>query len=113
MLRSIGSSVVGAIYPSIRFAEIERSRRKRPQDLNAYDYAMRAMRYVWALEKDESAKALQMLDEAIALAPKYRLALSLVGWCPAQRSVYNWADDTAGNQMLALTLFGQKTGAML
>jgi adenylate cyclase len=100
----ITSSVVGAIYPSIRFAEIERSRRKRPQDLNAYDYAMRAMPHVWALEKDESAKALQLLDEAIALDPKYPLALSLAGWCHAQRSVYNWADDIAESQSLALTL---------
>ena len=100
----ITSSVVGAIYPSIRFAEIDRSRRKRPQDLNAYDYAMRAMPHVWALEKDESAKALQMLDAAIALDPKYPLALSLAGWCHAQRSVYNWANDIAESQKLALTL---------
>jgi adenylate cyclase len=100
----VTSSVIGAIYPSIRFAEIERSRRKRPQDLNAYDYAMRAMPHVWALEKDESAKALEMLDAAIAIDPKYPLALSLAGWCHAQRSVYNWADDIAGIQVLALTL---------
>jgi adenylate cyclase len=100
----ITSSVVGAIYPSIRSAEIERSRRKRPQDLNAYDYAMRAMPHVWALEKDESAKALKLLDEAIALDPKYPLALSLAGWCHAQRSVYNWADDIAASQKLALAL---------
>jgi adenylate cyclase len=100
----VTSSVIGAIYPSIRFAEIERSRRKRPQDLSAYDYAMRAMPHVWALEKDESAKALEMLDAAIAIDPKYPLALSLAGWCHAQRSVYNWADDIAGSQVLALTL---------
>jgi adenylate cyclase len=100
----VTSSVIGAIYPSIRFAEIERSRRKRPQDLNAYDYAMRAMPHVWALEKDESAKALEMLDAAIAIDPKYPLALSLAGWCHAQRSVYNWADDVAGIRALALTL---------
>jgi adenylate cyclase len=100
----VTSSVIGAIYPSIRFAEIERSRRKRPQDLSAYDYAMRAMPHVWALEKDESAKALEMLDAAIAIDPKYPLALSLAGWCRAQRSVYNWADDIAGNQVLALAL---------
>jgi adenylate cyclase len=100
----ITSSVVGAIYPSIRSAEIERSRRKRPQDLNAYDYAMRAMPHVWALEKDETAKALQLLEEAIALDQQYPLALSLAGWCHAQRSVYNWASNTAESQALALAL---------
>ena len=97
----ITEQVAGALQPSIRIAEIERSRRKRPQDLGAYDYAMRAMPHVWALEKEESAKALELLDQALAIDPEYPLALSLAGWCHAQRSVYNWADDIAASQALA------------
>jgi adenylate cyclase len=100
----ITEQVAGALQPSIRIAEIERSRRKRPQDLGAYDYAMRAMPHVWVLEKEESAKALELLDQAIAIDPEYPLALSLAGWCHAQRSVYNWADDIAQSQMQALKL---------
>jgi len=100
----ITEQVAGALQPSIRIAEIERSRRKRPQDLGAYDYAMRAMPHVWALEKDESAKALELLDKAIAIDPEYPLALSLAGWCHAQRSVYNWSDDIAQSQARALKL---------
>jgi adenylate cyclase len=100
----ITEQVAGALQPSIRIAEIERSRRKRPQDLGAYDYAMRAMPHVWALEKEESTKALELLDKALAIDPDYPLALSLAGWCHAQRSVYNWADDIAGSQALARTL---------
>ena len=67
----ITEQVAGALQPSIRIAEIERSRRKRPQDLGAYDYAMRAMPHVWALEKEESAKALELLDKALAIDPAY------------------------------------------
>jgi adenylate cyclase len=100
----ITEQVAGALQPSIRIAEIERSRRKRPQDLGAYDYAMRAMPHVWALEKEESAKALELLDKALAIDPQYPLALSLAGWCHAQRSVYNWADDITQSQARALTL---------
>src|SRR5580704_2836078 len=100
----ITEQVAGALQPSIRIAEIERSRRKRPQDLGAYDYAMRAMPHVWALEKDESAKALELLDKAIAIDPEYPLALSLAGWCHAQRSVYNWSDDIAQSQASARSL---------
>lgn len=100
----ISEQVVGALQPSIRIAEIERSRRKRPQELGAYDYALRAMPHVWALEKDESAKALGLLDQALTIDPTYPLALSLAGWCHAQRSVYNWADDIAQSQARALTL---------
>jgi adenylate cyclase len=97
----ITEQVAGALQPSIRIAEIERSRRKRPQDLGAYDYTMRAMPHVWVLEKEESAKALELLDQALAIDPEYPLALSLAGWCHAQCSVYNWADDIAASQALA------------
>jgi adenylate cyclase len=90
----ITEQVAGALHLH-RIAEIERSRRKRPQDLGAYDHTMRAMPHVWTLE-EESAKALELLDKALALDPKYPLALSLAGWCHAQRAVYNWADDIAG-----------------
>ena len=100
----ITEQVAGALQPSIRLAEIERSRRKRPQDLGAYDYAMRAMPHVWALEKEGSTKAVELLDKALAIDPAYPLALSLAGWCHAQRSVYNWADDIAQSQARALKL---------
>ena len=100
----ITEQVAGALQPSIRIAEIERSRRKRPQDLGSYDFTMRAMPHVWALEKDESAKALELLERALAIDPEYPLALSLAGWCHAQRSVYNWADDIAASQAMARSL---------
>jgi adenylate cyclase len=89
----ITERVAGALQPSIRLAEIERARRKRPQDLGAYDYTMRAMPWVWVLEKSASEEALELLDRALAIDPEYPLALSLAGWCYAQRSVYNWTDD--------------------
>ena len=100
----ITEQVAGALQPSIRIAEIERSRRKRPQDLGSYDYTMRAMPHVWALEKEESAKALGLLEKALVIDPEYPLALSLAGWCHAQRSVYNWADDIAESQAMARSL---------
>ena len=103
----ITEQVAGALQPSVRIAEIERSRRKRPQDLGSYDYTMRAMPHVWALEKEESARAIELLEKALAIDPKYPLALSLAGWCHAQRSVYNWSDDLAESQLKAQSLAEQ------
>jgi adenylate cyclase len=100
----ITEQVAGALQPSIRIAEIERSRRKRPQDLGSYDFTMRAMPHVWAFDKVESARALELLEKALAIDPAYPLALSLAGWCHAQRSVYNWAEDIAGSQAMARSL---------
>jgi adenylate cyclase len=100
----ITEQVAGALQPSIRIAEIERSRRKRPQDLGSYDYTMRAMPHVWALEKEESSKALKLLEKALLIDPDYPLALSLAGWCHAQRCVYNWTPDIIDGQAAARML---------
>jgi adenylate cyclase len=100
----ITEQLAGAIQPSIRIAEVERARRKRPQDLGAYDYTMRAMPHVWALEKGESTKALDLLEKALAIDPNYPLALSLAGWCHGQRSVYNFVEDIVGSQAKARTM---------
>ncbi len=100
----ITEQVAGALQPSIRVAEIERARRKRPEDLGAYDYAMRAMPHAWALDEAASGTGLELLDKALQIDPDYPLALSLAAWCHAQRSVYNWAADLEESQALALAL---------
>jgi adenylate cyclase len=98
----ITEQVAGALQPSIRLAEVERARRKRPQDLGAYDYTMRAIRHVWMLEKDEAMKALDLLEKALEIDPGYPLALALAGWCHAQRSVYTWVEDIEAAKEKAL-----------
>jgi len=100
----ITEQVAGALQPSIRLAEVERVRHKRPQDMGAYDYAMRAMPHVWVLEKDSATQALDLLNRALAIDPDYPLALALTAWCWAQRSVYNWVDDLSDAKARALTL---------
>ncbi len=100
----ITEQVAGALQPSIRLAEIERARRKRPQDLGAYDHTMRAMRHVWMLEKDEASRALDLLDKALEVDPDYPLALALAAWCWAQRSVYSWVSEIAEARARALSL---------
>jgi len=99
----ITEQVAGALQPSIRLAEIERARRKPPQDLNAYDLAMRAMRHVWMLEQQEVSTGLKLLEKSLEADPDYPLALALSAWCHAQRSVYNWDDDIEAAQALALS----------
>ena len=49
----------------------------------------------------KAAKALDLLEKALAIDPNYPLALSLAGWCHAQRSVYNFVEDMAGSQAKA------------
>jgi len=98
----ITASVVGAIQPSIRAAEIERARRKRPDSLNAYDRVMQALPYVWSLDVASNQVAHRLLEEALRLDPTYPLALSLASWCSGQRVIYNWSQEPESDRRDAL-----------
>jgi TolB-like protein/tetratricopeptide (TPR) repeat protein len=74
-------SVVGAIEPSLREAEIARVRRKRPERLDAYDLVLRATPHVYLAMPDEAAKALPLLERALALEDDYAGAHGLLAWC--------------------------------
>ena len=104
---AIIEQVAGAIHPNIRQAEIDRSRRKRPQDLDAYDFVMRALPYVWSLDQDDNREALRLLTEAIDIDPNYPIALSLAAWCHGQRAVYNWSTTLDETKMAAMNLAKQ------
>src|ERR1700691_2935791 len=54
-------NVVGAIEPSLREAEIERVKRKRPENLDAYDLVLRALPHVFLAMPAEAAKAVPLL----------------------------------------------------
>ncbi len=73
-------SVVAAIEPSLRQAEIERVKRKRPDNLDAYDLALRAIPLVYPAMPDEAAKALPLLESALELEPDYALAHGFAAW---------------------------------
>jgi adenylate cyclase len=100
----ITESVVGALEPSIRWAEIERARQKRPENLDAYDLVMRAVPGVWSLERAANLIAERTLHEALALDPGYATALALSAWCRAQRAVYLWSADSAEDCARAVQL---------
>ncbi|HEY5598688.1 MAG TPA: adenylate/guanylate cyclase domain-containing protein [Kiloniellales bacterium] len=74
-------SVVAAIEPSLRQAEIERVKRKRPDNFDAYDLVLRAIPHVYPAMPDGAAKALPFLESAIDLEPDYALAHGFAAWC--------------------------------
>jgi TolB-like protein len=73
-------SVVAAIEPSLRQAEIERVKRKRPDNLDAYDLALRAIPLVYPAMPDGAEKALPMLESALDIEPDYALAHGFAAW---------------------------------
>lgn len=84
--------IVGAIEPSVRRAEVERARRKRPENLDAYDLYLRAMPHAHANTPVETEKALQLLRQSIELQPDYVAAHAYAAWCYEQRFLRNGLD---------------------
>jgi adenylate cyclase len=74
-------SVVGAIEPSLRDAEIERVKRRRPDSLDAYDLVLRALPHVYVAMPEEAAKAVPLLERSLALEGDYAGAHGLLAWC--------------------------------
>jgi adenylate cyclase len=78
-------SIVGALEPTLRRAEIERARSKRPDMLDAYDFYLRALPHGFDNTLPEIAEALRLLTEALRLDPNYAVAHAHACWCHEQR----------------------------
>src|SRR6266446_1644815 len=78
-------SVVGAIEPNLRQAEIERAQRKRPDSLDAYDLYLRALPFATTCMPEDADKALPLLEQAISFEPDYAAVHALIAWCHEQR----------------------------
>jgi TolB-like protein len=77
----VALSVVGAIAPSLRRAEIDRVKRKRPDSLDAYDLVLRAQPDVDSGMPQQVTQALVLLERAIAIEPAYALAHGNAAMC--------------------------------
>jgi adenylate cyclase len=89
----IAERVAGALHPSIRAAEIALARRKRPENLAAYDLVLKAMPHLWAHRRDDNAEAIRLLDGALGLDPAYARAGALAAWARGQNIAYSWTTE--------------------
>jgi adenylate cyclase len=96
----ITASVIGTVEPSLRQAEIDRARRKRPDSLDAYDLYLRAVPHAYANTPEDGRAALALLDEALRLEPGYAAAHGIAAWCHEQ--LYNRAGFLTENKTAGL-----------
>ena len=91
----ITESVVGAIAPQLERAEIERAKRKPTENLDAYDYYLRAMAKLHSGSREAIVEALSMFYQAIALDPEFASAYGMAAWCFFWRKLNGWMTDRA------------------
>jgi adenylate cyclase len=100
----VTSSVVAAIEPSLRRAEIDRARCKPTERLDAYDWYLRALPHFYALGRESLDKAIMFLDRAIAIDPHFALAKALEARCYAWRNPQGWATAPEEERGVAVRL---------
>jgi adenylate cyclase len=91
----ITDRVVGIVEPSVRKSEIERSRRKRPGSLNAYDLYLRALPHAMTLSYADASAAAELLEDALKLDPDYPAAHAYLAFCHQIRFVHDGRFDEA------------------
>ena len=95
----ITERVVGVIEPSIVKSEIERSRRKPPENLAAYDLYLRALPHMATPLLANAKTAMPLLEEALRLDPGFPAAHAELAHCHEMCFFYggfNSADHGAG-----------------
>jgi adenylate cyclase len=95
----ITAAIVGIIEPNLRRAEIERSLRKRPESLDAYDLYLRALPHLISIMPDDAEIGIEYLEKALKLDPNYAAAHAHLAWALEMRFVrggFNEADAAAG-----------------
>jgi adenylate cyclase len=86
-------SVVSAIAPKLAQTEIERAARRRPDNLNAHDLGLRALSHLYSMTPEGLAEALQLLNQALEIDPRYGTAAALAAGCHTLKIVQGWAAD--------------------
>ncbi len=100
----MAAEVASAIQPSIRRAEVERARKKRPETLAAYDLVMRSLPHLWSHNPEDNREAIALLTRGLALEPQYGLAAALAAWAHGQQVAYNWTTDFVAERRTAAAL---------
>ena len=89
----VTGGVVGAIGPKLELAEIERTKHKPTDSLDAYDLYLRGMACVHRWTREANAEALRLFYRAIDLDPDFAAAYGMAARCYSQRKASAWVGD--------------------
>ena len=86
-------AVVSAIQPKLFQAETEMATRRRPENLTAYDFYVRAMQQYYLFTREGVAEGLRLAHRALELDPRFGLAAALAGLRHMHNVVFGYAID--------------------
>ena len=106
----VAISVAGVIEPALQVAETRRSAARPTTHLGAYDLYLRALAAFFPTTKERIFKALELLEQAIAIDPQYGLALAWAAVCHLRLVADGWADAPETTRCKGVALARQALG---
>lgn len=107
----VTASIVIAVEPSLRLAEIERARRKPTESLDAYDLYLRALPAINAYTRGGFEEAEGLLRKAVTLDPNYADALAALAECLVRMTVNGYVADKQASTAEVCELAGRAISA--
>jgi AraC-like DNA-binding protein len=86
----VAIGVLRAIQPALRSAEVGRASRRDCANPTAWDLTMRALPCVTSVDAAGAGKALELLEQAMELAPNDPLPIAVAAWCRGLRAGHHF-----------------------
>jgi adenylate cyclase len=100
----VTAAVVSAIQPKLLQTEIAMAMRRRPENLTAYDYYLRALPQFNLETREGLAETIRLAHRALELDPKFGLAAALAGSCHMRNVVWGYSVDPQFDRKEAVRL---------
>jgi TolB-like protein len=97
-------AVVSAIEPKLVQTEIAMAARRRPENLTAYDFYLRALPQSYLATREGLADAIRLAHRALELHPRFGGAAALAGLCHMRNVLFGYADDPQFDRREAVRL---------
>jgi adenylate cyclase len=97
-------AVVSAIRPKLFQAETEMATRRRPENLTAYDFYLRARQQSFVTTREGLAEAIRLAHHALELDPRFGYVAALAGACHTENVIRGYAADPQFDRKEALRL---------
>jgi adenylate cyclase len=97
-------AVVSAIQPKLLQTEIAMAARRRPENLTAYDFYLRAMPKFYLATREGTAEAIRLAHRALGLDPRFGLVAALAGLCHERNILWGYSTDLQFDRKEAVRL---------
>ena len=89
----LSRDIAGRAMPFVRQLELQRARSKRPEDLTAYEWTLRAIDHFHRSSHEDMDRARGMFEAAIAADPSYVTPFAWLAHWYVRRVGQGWSED--------------------